>query len=153
MNKRIFLGLSLALLAIGCGNGADGSRDTGFFSGKDEDRPVYENQDRNGSCWETGDCMAGLTCQGAQDDVAGTCQKVCAEDADCGNGFLCRSGDCQKDCAELGEKCSERRVCCFVDQDNDRKSDSLCVPDENEDHRCSIQSGVSVSAEVEAAVD
>jgi len=97
--------------------------------------------------------MTGLLCKGGTDDTAGTCQLVCSEDADCGNGFLCRDGKCQKDCAEVGEKCSVRRVCCFFDQDSDRVNDAVCKADQGADGRCAVQSGTSVSASAEATVE
>ena len=147
MNKRIFLSLSLPIVVAACSGDTESSGIGQFFSGEDSDQPVYENQDRNGSCFENDDCMEGFTCEGAEGDTAGTCQVVCAEDADCGNGFLCRSGDCQKDCAEIGEKCSARRVCCFFDENADRVSDAECSGAVG-DERCNVPEGVSVSAGV-----
>ena|SRR3989344_1759569 len=95
-------------------------------------------QDRNGQCYRTSDCLTGFTCEGATKEAPGTCQVVCQRDSDCGNNALCRSGQCQKDCAELGEKCSERRVCCFFDETGDAETDSHCLPDETGDVRCII---------------
>lgn len=135
MNKRIFLWVSLSLIVTACSGGTESYGIDWFFSGEDSDQPVYENHDRNESCWEDADCMEGLTCKDAEGETAGTCQTVCSSDADCGNGFLCRSGQCQKDCAEMGEKCSVRRVCCFFDENGDRTSDAECS-DAAGDERC-----------------
>lgn len=105
------------------------------FGGKSLDLPP---QDRNGPCYRESDCLEGFTCEGATKEAPGTCQVVCQRDSDCGNNALCRSGKCQKDCAEVGEKCSERRVCCFFDENGDRETDSNCLPDETGDIRCII---------------
>lgn len=137
MNKRVFLGLSLAVLATACGGDTDGAGIAGFFSGKGEDQPVYENQDRNGFCFKDEDCMEGFICKDAEGETPGTCQTLCKDDADCGNGFLCRSKQCQKDCAEIGEKCSARRVCCFFDENGDRTSDAECSGSSG-DERCNV---------------
>ena len=111
-------------------------------------RTVYENQDRNGQCWDSTNCMTGFTCENATEETPGTCQNTCKSDADCGNGALCRSGECQKDCAEVGEKCSARRVCCFFDENSDRTSDVTCSGASG-DERCTVQeTGASVSAGV-----
>ena len=98
-------------------------------SGGGSSRPVkqtYENQDRNGLCWKTKDCLSGLICEGATREKAGKCTFVCHRDSDCGNGYLCRDDGCQRDCAEIGEKCSPRRACCFYDNDNDDVNDAEC---------------------------
>lgn len=147
MNRRIFFGLSLSLIVVACSGDAEDSGLSRFFSGEDHDQPVYENQDRNGSCFENDDCMEGFTCEDAEGDTPGTCQIVCADDADCGNGFLCRSKQCQKDCAELSEKCSSRRVCCFYDRDGDRTSDAVCVGGVGNE-RCEEAPVVGVNASI-----
>jgi hypothetical protein len=99
-------------------------------------REDYENQDRNQPCWENADCLSGLRCKDVLETTPGTCQLECEEDADCGNGFLCRNGNCQRDCAGVGEKCSDRRVCCFEDRNGDGKTDAACSPDAAGDLRC-----------------
>ena len=102
--------------------------------------PVIEEkkpQDRNGPCAGTSDCLLGLTCSIAPGAAAGTCQELCQRDSDCGNGALCRDGGCQKDCSGIGEKCSEVRVCCFFDEDGDRKTDAACT-DIDGDMRCRV---------------
>ena len=103
--------------------------------GKSLDLPP---QDRNGPCYRGSDCLAGFTCEGASKEVPGTCQVVCQQDSDCGNNALCKEGKCQKDCAEVGEKCSDRRVCCFFDENGDRETDSRCLPDATGDVRCIV---------------
>jgi len=100
---------------------------------------VYENQDRNQPCRRNKDCLDNLKCEGASRGVLGICTFVCTDDASCGNGYLCRSGACQRDCAEVGEKCSARRVCCFFDEDGDKNTDAECRTSEEEDElRCRI---------------
>lgn len=93
-------------------------------------------QDRNGPCYADKHCLPGFTCTGATRDSLGTCQQLCTENRDCGEGALCKAGTCQKDCAELNEKCSERRVCCFSDKNGDGTSDLSCSKDEAGDLRC-----------------
>lgn len=95
-------------------------------------------QDRNGPCLEDKDCLPGFTCEGEAKENPGTCQKVCAQDLDCGAGALCREGRCSTDCAGLGEKCSERRICCFLDQNADGMSDLSCKSDSAKDLRCQL---------------
>lgn len=100
--------------------------------------PVIEEkkpQDRNGPCVSTADCIEGLTCSIAPDAAAGTCQVLCSRDSDCGNEALCIEGSCQKNCSGVGEKCSDVRLCCFFDQNADRKTDSSCT-DVDGDLRC-----------------
>ncbi|MBT4020930.1 hypothetical protein HOF17_00955 [Candidatus Peribacteria bacterium] len=104
---------------------------------KKAERLVFENQERNGQCWKTKNCIDGLICKNATKDVPGVCSMECEEDADCGNNFLCRNNACQRDCAETGEKCSKTRVCCFFDTDEDRKTDVMCV-DREGDVRCQV---------------
>lgn len=107
--------------------------------GSGSEKPVFTEQDRNGQCWTTEDCLEGLHCENATKDVPGTCTFVCQSDSDCGNGFLCRMGACQADCAGLNEKCSDRRICCFYDDNGDGRSDSDCLPDESGgDVRCRL---------------
>ena len=131
--------LTLCLI-VGCGLillFLANSSEEGGLTGTKSTKPVYQNQDRNGSCWKTEDCLAKLLCEGATKDTAGKCTFVCQKDADCGNGALCRAGACQKDCSELGEKCSDRRVCCFYDDDGDDVNDAECEPPkEGGDPRC-----------------
>jgi hypothetical protein len=107
--------------------------------GGSSSRPNYENQDRNAPCFKDGDCLSGLSCEGATKDEPGRCTFVCKADKDCGNGYLCRAGSCQKDCSGPGEKCSDRRVCCFFDADGDKASDAVCAPDETGEIRCLVQ--------------
>lgn len=103
-----------------------------------EQKQAYgeEEQRRNAPCWQDGDCAEGATCEGETSDAAGSCQIACKTDADCGNGFVCRPNGCQRDCAEIGEKCSDRRPCCFFDGDGNRKSDAVCAEDDAGDMRC-----------------
>ena len=100
--------------------------------------PEKPLQDRNGPCARDRDCLPGLTCEGATRQATGTCQALCTRDSDCGNGALCRSGQCKKDCAEVGEKCSDHRVCCFFDENGDKETDSRCVRGASGDERCTV---------------
>lgn len=93
-------------------------------------------QDRNGPCMRDKDCLPGLTCEGETKKAPGTCQKICQSNRDCGDGMLCRGDACQADCAETNEKCSDRRVCCFSDKNDDGVSDLACTKDEAGDLRC-----------------
>ncbi|HLC75756.1 MAG TPA: hypothetical protein VJB82_01380 [Candidatus Peribacterales bacterium] len=158
--KTVFISLVGALLLSACSTQGEGEAWSPAWkkafqkNAEESTRPVYTKQDRNGSCWSTDDCIAGLSCVGAADSTPGTCQNVCAADADCGNGFLCRSGSCQKDCSELNEKCSDRRLCCFFDQNSDRVNDSACRNNDAGEKRCAvlvesnIEGGSSASEEV-----
>lgn len=142
--KRSLLLLSGAFLLLSACNaqGEEGSWSPAWkktFEKKGSDELVLAPQDRNGPCQKSDDCISGLSCKGATDDATGTCQIICKDDADCGNGFLCRLESCQKDCAELNEKCSGRRVCCFFDQNNDRKNESVCADDGSGAMRCAVQ--------------
>lgn len=137
---------SFALLLVACGGDdeVDPSSVPSGNSGSPEavvpaQKAVYENQDRNGSCWDDESCLAGLTCEGASEDVPGKCSFVCSEHSECGNGFLCRSGSCQRDCSDVGEKCSDRRVCCFHDEDGDNSNDVSCKEDEAGSLRCLVE--------------
>ena len=134
--------LSLLLLSACSGGGSQDSASETVAERVSEEAaaPVVEEkkpQDRNGPCTGTADCLEGLTCSIAPDAAEGTCQELCSRDSDCGNDALCRDGNCQKNCSGVGEKCSDVRLCCFFDQNGDRKTDSSCT-DIDGDMRCRV---------------
>jgi|GEM_PF-2123961 hypothetical protein len=141
---RIVSYISLIIFVSACTNptswqlGGSGSGDgESIMEEKKAERPVFSDKGRNGQCWKTKNCIDGLICKNATKEIPGVCSMECEEDADCGNNFLCRNNACQKDCAETGEKCSNKRLCCFFDTDEDRQSDVMCV-DREGDIRCQV---------------
>ena len=162
MHNRLLLAGSVLLLLAACGGSEEGdsSGGSGWFE-KKAPRIVYEDQDRNGPCWDNKSCLDGLRCKDATKETPGVCTFDCESDSDCGNGYLCRSSACQKDCAEVGEKCSPRRECCFYDANGNNNNDARCKEaPEGGDVRCRIEDGavpsepeVNEEEEAEAAED
>jgi len=142
MDKRSLPALFLALCLLGActsstGDSPNGSAEEGTTTNEEQAAvpEVLPPQDRNGPCKEDADCMETLTCVILPANEGGTCQFICRQDSDCGNGALCRDGGCQKDCAGVGEKCSEARTCCFYDENGDKQNDAACT-DKDGDVRC-----------------
>ncbi len=149
--KHLVAGVVAAFVLVSCGDttsGGDGVDRSGIFGGGGDEEKAQEEKEQekkppvqvqyptgiNAPCESDGDCDEGYTCKSS-----GTCQIVCTEHADCGNGKHCRSGECKKDCSGVTEKCSNRRPCCFFDDDGDKQTDVSCIPDEKGDDRCLVE--------------
>ena len=161
MKTRFLIAGSMLLILSACAAGEDGESGGGIRGLIDkvtdkviEKKEVFEDQDRNGSCWKDKNCKEGLTCKNATKETPGTCQMICSVHSDCGNNYLCRDGECQRDCAEKGEKCSDRRVCCFFDEDGDKETDTSCVfVEEEKANRCLIGEADEEAEEIEEIED
>ena len=143
--KHSLLLMTFVLLLAGCTAGqspvdqdASQEESQGKLDGNELRQITYENQERNQPCRRDADCIEGLRCKDAGQEL-GTCQIFCRQDGDCGNGFLCRNETCQADCAGIGEKCSDRRECCYFDTDNDNLNNASCKDNGTGDVRCRVE--------------